>query len=97
MPRFTLKSIFLVTALLMTFVATLAQAPLIFLVFLVVPSILSVIVMLPFLTIRLSTLLADPRERTAESEELRNTLWAFVICLFTLAPLLALILMIHSL
>jgi len=98
MPQFTLKSILLVTALLMMFIAVLAQAPLTCLVFLAVPSILSVIVMIPFLTVRLGAFLTAACERTTEAgfvptmgEELRNTLWALVICLFATTPLLALI------
>ena len=75
--------------LLMVFIAILVQLPAVILGVFAVPCAISLTVALPYLSIRLVTLLTDERERTFRSVELQRVVWTLVVCLFVSSPVVA--------
>lgn len=89
MPRFTTKTLIIATAGLMAYVTFLSRFPIAILISLSVPAVCAVL-FLPYLSLRLLTLLRDPEEATFTSMQLQNCLWTIFFCLVAFAPALSL-------
>ncbi len=88
-PQFSLKSLFIISTLLMVYIALLTQLPVLPLLVFAVPSAISLTAAVPYLLIRLFALLADKEERTLRSAQLQRVLWALVTCAFVSASVIA--------
>lgn len=89
--QFSIRSLLLVTAILMGFIAILVQLPYSFVLLVAFPATFASLTILPYVTIKFFLLLTDPSDRTLHSPEMQRTVQVLLICLFTAAPAISLL------